>query len=80
MTRHKDMKTFSDKLKQEEATLSKTRQLQKPELSELSSMTDKIPTTLLPEAISFDLPAFIDLYSKLCTQILDDAKEINSKS
>jgi hypothetical protein len=80
MTKHKDMKNFSDKLKNEEAALSKMRNITKPEITELSSITSKIPTTLLPDAISLDLPSFIDLYSKLATQIIDDAKEVNAKS
>lgn len=62
MIRHKDTKNFSEVLKQEEQALNKQRNALKPEVSDLSSMYDKIPTTLLPEAVSFDLPMFIERY------------------
>ena len=56
MMKHKDMKTFSEKMKNEESYLSKGRVSLKPDIGEISSMYDKIYTNLLPEAVSFDLP------------------------
>lgn len=44
MIKHKDMKTFAEKMKAEDATLSKTRNLQKPDIGELTSMYDKVYT------------------------------------
>jgi hypothetical protein len=72
MLKHKDMKTFSDKMKQEETTLMKSRTLGKPEINELSSMYEKVSTKLLPEAIAFELPLFIERYESLCRSVIED--------
>jgi hypothetical protein len=66
------MKTFSDKMKQEETTLMKSRTLGKPEINELSSMYEKVSTKLLPEAIAFELPLFIERYESLCRSVIED--------
>jgi len=43
-------------------------------------MYDKIPTTLMPEAVSFDLPTFIERHEILLKQVMEDGKLINQKS
>lgn len=78
--KHKDMKTFSEKMKQEENTLLKARKLNQPDINELSSMYDKIPTTLQPEGIAFDLPIFIERFEQLQRQIIEDSLQIKAQS
>jgi len=63
--KHKDIKVYSEKLKNEEAMLLKTRVPTKPEIGELSSMYEKVSTKLNPEALAFDLATFIDRYESL---------------
>lgn len=46
MLKHKEMKTFTEKMKQEEANLSRNRNLGKPDIPELSSMYEKVSTKL----------------------------------
>ena len=78
--KHKDMKTFTEKMRTEEAVLTKTRVLNKPDISELSSMYDKIYTNLLPEAVSFDLPQFTERYEFLCKSVMEDSALVKEKS
>ena len=65
MIKHNKPKTFQDKMKNEETFLSKNRNPLKPEMEELSSLYDKIPTRLDPLAASFNLPLFIESYENL---------------
>ena len=43
-------------------------------------MYDKVYTKLLPEAVSFDLPLFIDRFEALCRGCIEDSRDINEKS
>lgn len=74
MLKHKEMKTFTEKMKQEEANLSKNRNLGKPDIPELSSMYEKVSTKLQPEAVAFDLPQFIERYETLCKAVIEDGQ------
>ncbi len=78
--KHKDLKVFSEKLKQEEANLLKTRVPLKPDISEISSMYDKVSTKLNPDALAFDLPLFIERYESLCRAVIEDSLLIKEKS
>jgi hypothetical protein len=63
--KHKDLKIYSERLKLEETNLLRVRVPTKPDISELSSMYDKVSTKLHPEAVAFDLPLFIERYEAL---------------
>jgi hypothetical protein len=41
-------------------------------IPELSSMYDRVSTKLLPEAIAFDLPSFIERYELLNKAVIED--------
>ena len=62
MIKHSNIKTFQEKMKLEEAALTKARNILKPEVHELSSLYDKVPTKLQPLAASFSLPVFTETY------------------
>jgi|LauGreDrversion4_2_1035121.scaffolds.fasta_scaffold278547_1 hypothetical protein len=61
MIKHKDHKDFGEKLKKEEQSLSKQRNISKPEASEISSMKDHVPTSLSAQAATFELPKFLEV-------------------
>jgi hypothetical protein len=63
--KHKELKVYSERLKLEETNLLKNRVPTKPEVTELTSMYDKVSTKLNPEAVAFDLPSFIERYESL---------------
>ena len=63
--KHKDPKIFSERIKLEESNLLKVRVPTRPEISELSSMYDKVSTKINAEAVAFDLPTFIERYESL---------------
>ena len=78
--KHKDLKVYSEKLKNEEVMLLKTRLPTKPEIGELSSMYDKVSTKLNPEALAFDLPTFIDRYESLIKSVIEDSQLVKAKA
>lgn len=59
MIKHSNIKTFQDKMKNEETNLSKIRNLIKPEPNEISSMYDRVSAALEPAAASFNIPEYM---------------------
>ena len=80
MMKHKDMKTFTDKMKNEESALTKGRVALQPDNSEISSMYDKIYTNLQPESVSFDLPQFTERIEGLYRGAIEDGNNVKEKS
>jgi hypothetical protein len=62
MIKHSNIKTFQEKLKNEEMALNKLRVSIKPEVHEISSMYDKVSAKLDPVAANLALPSFITSY------------------
>lgn len=60
--------------------MNKQRVPGKPEINELSSMYEKVPTSIKPEALAFDLPQFIERYETLIKSVIEDSLLVKEKA
>lgn len=80
MIKHNNYKTFQEKMKNEEMQLNKQRIAVKPEIDDISSITDRIDCNLEPAAQNFNILQFSNNFEQIITQHIQLADDIYEKS